>query len=407
MGEFTFVIEKTCPICGETTRVVKTKSRLLAEKTDEDFCVHYKGFNPYFYRVWFCEHCGFAADEKHFLGQIPARSKKKIREFLEQRNLGMEFTEVRGVPEAVASYKLAIYYEELIGDRTVQSLGNVFKEVLKRKKSRVDPIRSGFGKIQREEISVADKELYIRAYLAGHPHADFREMLELQDSKEEIIVTFLVILELMKNQKIRITQEEAFGKIMIDLIDPEEKKTEETPEPEEEPVPAEPEAEPGPVETEPEAEPVPAEPDAEPVPESEPEVELIPAEPEAELIPEVELIPEEPEVELIPAEPEAESVPEETQMEPIPAEPEPKPVSELAPAEPEPEAEPASEEPEPEPSPVSGSRPVKRHLIYSPRQHRLGAGRYAFRFTARKARKDLYRRVRGNRIWRRKRRRRR
>jgi len=115
VGEFTFVIEKTCPICGETTRVVKTKSRLLAEKTDEDFCVHYKGFNPYFYRVWFCEHCGFAADEKHFLGQIPARSKKKIREFLEQRNLGMEFTEVRGVPEAVASYKLAIYYEELIG----------------------------------------------------------------------------------------------------------------------------------------------------------------------------------------------------------------------------------------------------------------------------------------------------
>ena len=325
-----------------------------------------------------------------------------------ERHAGMSYFKPQDLPEEVRSYVPPLNYEELIGDRTVQSLGNVFKEVLKRKKSRVDPIRSGFGKIQREEISVADKELYIRAYLAGHPHADFREMLELQDSKEEIIVTFLVILELMKNQKIRITQEEAFGKIMIDLIDPEEKKTEETPEPEEEPVPAEPEAEPGPVETEPEAEPVPeSEPDAEPVPESEPEVELIPAEPEAELIPEVELIPEEPEVELIPAEPEAESVPEETQMEPIPAEPEPKPVSELAPAEPEPEAEPASEEPEPEPSPVSGSRPVKRHLIYSPRQHRLGAGRYAFRFTARKARKDLYRRVRGNRIWRRKRRRRR
>ena len=307
-----------------------------------------------------------------------------------ERHAGMSYFKPQDLPEEVRSYVPPLNYEELIGDRTVQSLGNVFKEVLKRKKSRVDPIRSGFGKIQREEISVADKELYIRAYLAGHPHADFREMLELQDSKEEIIVTFLVILELMKNQKIRITQEEAFGKIMIDLIDPEEKKTEETPEPEEEPVPAEPEADPGPVETEPEAEPVPeSEPDAEPVPESEPEVELIPAEPEAEPVPESE-----PEVELIPEEPEAEPVPEETQMEPIPAEPEP-------------EAEPAPEEPEPEPSPVSGSRPVKRHLIYSPRQHRLGAGRYAFRFTARKARRDLYRRIRGNRIWRRKRRRRR
>ena len=316
-----------------------------------------------------------------------------------ERHAGMSYFKPQDLPEEVRSYVPPLNYEELIGDRTVQSLGNVFKEVLKRKKSRVDPIRSGFGKIQREEISVADKELYIRAYLTGHPHADFREMLELQDSKEEIIVTFLVILELMKNQKIRITQEEAFGKIMIDLIDPEEKKTEETPEPEAEPVPAEPEVELIP--TEPEEEPVPAEPNAELIP-AEPEAEPVPAEPEMEPAPESE-----PEVELIPEEPEAEPVPEETQMEPIPAEPEPKPVSELAPAEPEPEAKPAPEEPEPEPSPVSGSRPVKRHLIYSPRQHRLGAGRYAFRFTARRARKDLYRRARGNRIWRRKRRRRR
>ena len=46
-------------------------------------------------------------------------------------------------------------------------------------------------------------------------------MLELEDSREEIIVTFLVILELMKNQKIRITQEEAFGKIVIDLVEDE------------------------------------------------------------------------------------------------------------------------------------------------------------------------------------------
>ena len=115
MGQYTFVIEKPCPICGETTRIVKPKSRLIAEKTDEDFCVHYKGFNPHFYRVWFCEHCGYAADEKHFLSPVPARAKKTIQDFLSQRHLAMEFTEERGLPEAVASYKLAIYYEDLIG----------------------------------------------------------------------------------------------------------------------------------------------------------------------------------------------------------------------------------------------------------------------------------------------------
>ena len=113
MGEFTFVVEKTCPICGESTRVVKTKSKLLMERMDEDFCVHYQRFNPYFYKIWFCEKCGFAADEKTFLGTIPELHKRKIQEFLSKRKLGLEFVEERKIPEAVASFKLAIFYAEL------------------------------------------------------------------------------------------------------------------------------------------------------------------------------------------------------------------------------------------------------------------------------------------------------
>ena len=268
---------------------------------------------------------------------------KYMSEELKEKNrhAGFSYFRPQDLPEEVRSYVPPLNYEELIGDRTAQSLENVFKEVLKRKKSRVDPIRSGFGKIQKEEISVADKELYIRAYLAGHPHADFREMLELEDSKEEIIVTFLVVLELMKNQKIRITQEEAFGKILIDLIDSAE---------EEEETAAEAEVNP------------------------EPESEMIP-EPEAEMIPE-------PEAEVIP-EPETDTVP--VQMPQIQAIPEMKSEIEAAP-------EPAQK------------LPVKRHLVYRSRQNRLGAGRHAFRFVGKRMRGALLRKVRGDRIWKRKRR---
>ena len=113
MGEFTFIVEKTCPICGETTRVVKTKSKLMMDRMDEDFCVHYQNFNPYFYKIWFCEKCGYAADEKTFLGTMPELHRRKIHDFLSNRKLGLEFVEDRGVPEAVASFKLAIFYAEL------------------------------------------------------------------------------------------------------------------------------------------------------------------------------------------------------------------------------------------------------------------------------------------------------
>ena len=110
---FTFVVEKPCPICGKKTHVTKTRSRIIVEKTDVDLCTHYKDFNPYLYTIWVCEHCGYAADEKTFMAAMPARSKEKITEFLQGRNVNFKFAETRGVPEAVASYKLAIYYAEM------------------------------------------------------------------------------------------------------------------------------------------------------------------------------------------------------------------------------------------------------------------------------------------------------
>lgn len=295
---------------------------------------------------------------------------EELRE--KNRHAGFTYFKPQDLPAEVRSYVPPLNYEELIGDRTAQSLQDVFRDVLKRKKSRVDPIRSGFGKIQREEISVADKQLYVRAYLENHPHADFREMLELENSREEIIVTFLVILELMKSQKIRITQDEAFGRIWIDLVTPGE-ETEPTeqdlmeqdpmesdpmgPEPLEQDS-VEPELmEQDSVDTEPMADPEP-EPAVEPEPTAELKLDLI-ADPEPEPI-------VEPEPELI-------------------VEPEPEPIV----------------EPEPEPIIEAEPEPVRRHLITRPRQHMTGPGRHAFPITAKRMRKDKFRLARGNRIWKR------
>jgi segregation and condensation protein A len=293
---------------------------------------------------------------------------KYMSEELKEKNrhAGMSYFRPQDLPEEVRSYVPPLNYEELIGDRTVQSLETVFKEVLKRKKSSVDPVRSGFGKIQKEEISVADRELYIRAYLAEHPHADFREMLELENSKEEIIVTFLVILELMKHQKIRITQEEAFGRILIDLIDPGEEKAE----PETEAV------------TEEESEP-------ETMPEAESETEA-----EPEMMPEAEQEPEPmPETKAV----SAMTVASVTTSIPAPLA-EPEPIEDPMP-EPEPIAEPTPEAEE-EPKP-----PIKRHLVYRSGQHRLGGGRYVFRYAVGRKRIFFFHKMRGNRIWKRNRKR--
>ena len=114
MDKNCFMVEKPCPVCMKSTRVIKTRSRLIVQKTDEDFCVHYKDFNPYYYKIWVCEHCGFAADEKTFLTKLPERTRATLWEFLSKKKLDIEFTEERGLPEAIASFQLAISYLDLI-----------------------------------------------------------------------------------------------------------------------------------------------------------------------------------------------------------------------------------------------------------------------------------------------------
>ena len=79
----------------------------------------------------------------------------------------------------------------------------------------MDPIRSQYGNIEKEEIDMDLKLLYVEAYAREHKTFSFRKLLEKQKSKMEVIVTFLIILELMKTGKILISQENIFDDIII------------------------------------------------------------------------------------------------------------------------------------------------------------------------------------------------
>ncbi len=129
---------------------------------------------------------------------------------------GMSYYKPQDLPGEVKEYVPPVNYDELIGDATVGKLEKIFKDVLRRKKSRMDPIRSGFGEIRREEVNSAEKELYIKAYLTEHEQVDFRQLLENQESKQEVIVTFLLLLEMMKLQEIHVVQDQIGGSILIE-----------------------------------------------------------------------------------------------------------------------------------------------------------------------------------------------
>lgn len=120
------------------------------------------------------------------------------------------------MPDEIKQYKTPVDLDELVKDLDLSQLHKIFQGVMRRQEDKVDPIRSKFGQIEKEEVSLPDKMLYVQEYARGMKRFYFRELLETQCSKIQIVVTFLAILELMKTGIIRISQERIFDDILIE-----------------------------------------------------------------------------------------------------------------------------------------------------------------------------------------------
>ncbi len=119
------------------------------------------------------------------------------------------------LPKEVANYRQPVNYDELFQDMTLNKLHEIFKSMIRRQEDKIDPIRSQYGNIEKDEVDMDAKSRYVEAYAREHKVFSFRKLLEKQSSKMELVVTFLIILEMMKTGKICITQEKIFDDIMI------------------------------------------------------------------------------------------------------------------------------------------------------------------------------------------------
>lgn len=119
------------------------------------------------------------------------------------------------LPDEVKNYKEPVDLDELVKDVTLQKLHAIFDDLQRRQVDKLDPIRSKFGTIEKEEVSLDDKMVYVKKYAKRNRQFSFRKLLERQHSRVELIVTFLSILELMKSGEIHIQQDHLFDDIII------------------------------------------------------------------------------------------------------------------------------------------------------------------------------------------------
>lgn len=113
MAEPTYSVEKECPICKNKFDVTRTRGRQVLIKQDSDFCSHFQNINPYYYTIWVCSHCGYAAPDTCF-EELTVAAQDKISKFLANRTVNVNYGGIRTREQAIATYKLAIFFAELI-----------------------------------------------------------------------------------------------------------------------------------------------------------------------------------------------------------------------------------------------------------------------------------------------------
>lgn len=111
------------------------------------------------------------------------------------------------IPKEVAHYRPPVDLEALLQGVTMTRLRAVFEDVLKRQAQMMDPVRSQFGRIEKETVQISDRIGYVRKKVLSGGRHSFRSLLREGATKTEIVVTFLAILELIKTGDILFTED--------------------------------------------------------------------------------------------------------------------------------------------------------------------------------------------------------
>lgn len=99
----------TCPVCNSTfkTACVKSKTPRIDSK-DSDFFIRYtKKINPYFYDVWLCNSCGYAAMKSDFENLRTFR-KELVMSNVTPKWTPREYPRILDEKNAIERYKLAL-----------------------------------------------------------------------------------------------------------------------------------------------------------------------------------------------------------------------------------------------------------------------------------------------------------
>lgn len=123
------------------------------------------------------------------------------------------------LPEELAVYVPKIDLNELLGDLSIKMLSEIFDEITKRAHEATNPSLGEFDQINEDSFSISECIEKIKIFTRNHTKFTFREMLGQDRARENVIVSFLAILELMKLGKITVRQKNLKSDLHVRVLE--------------------------------------------------------------------------------------------------------------------------------------------------------------------------------------------
>lgn len=165
---------------------------------------------------------GIKKDEKEIDPEDP-RSElvQKIIEYKKYKNAA----EILGANEEINS---KIYFKPqedlslyINTDKQEEFVDLDFEQFLKafsfflQKKKKISDIHKKYGKVKREKITIEERIDYIKNYFREKTRLSFSKLIRYDCDRQEIIVTFIAMLELIRQNFLKVKQHIIFGEIIL------------------------------------------------------------------------------------------------------------------------------------------------------------------------------------------------
>ncbi len=122
------------------------------------------------------------------------------------------------IPAEVKRYEYPVDLDSLCKGLTLSKLKRVYDSLIKRQEERTDPLRSHFRSIKKEPLQLAARITDVLNFARKHGHFSFSQLIRKKGDRDEKVITFLSVLELMRIGRIHLTQKALFDEMIIDTV---------------------------------------------------------------------------------------------------------------------------------------------------------------------------------------------